>query len=237
MERGTSTAGTIVVSALVSVAMYLLMHFVVAQRLPVNAVEVPPLVGLSPEQARGLLEPRGLLLVIDGERPDRAVAPGTLSEQRPLGGSRLRHGDEVHAQLARAMGAAKVPAVLGMQPDPARAALADAHLKVSKTTEAPSDTVPRGTLIGTQPPAGTELKPDDAVELIVSGGPSTAAVPKVVGKRLSSAKDVLTKAGFAVGSTRYGSNDDFDQGIVISQNPPAGSQASPGVKVDLVIND
>jgi serine/threonine-protein kinase len=217
--------------------MFLIMHFIVAPRLPVNAVEVPPLVGLSPEQARGLLEPRGLLLVIDGERPDKVVAPGTLSEQRPLGGSRLRHGDEVHAQLARAMQAAKVPAVMGMLPDAARNALGDAHLKISKTTEAPSDAVPRGTLIGTQPPAGTELKPDDAVELVISGGPSTASVPKLVGKRLSTAKDVLTKAGFALGSTRYGSNDEFEQGIVISQNPPAGSQASPGVKVDLVIND
>ena len=44
-------------------------------------------------------------------------------------------------------------------------------------------------------------------------------------------------AGFAVGATRYGSNDDFEQGIVIRQNPAAGSQASPGVKIDLVIND
>jgi serine/threonine-protein kinase len=228
---------TTVWSAAVSALMFLVMHYFVAPRLPVNAVEVPPLVGLSPEQARGLLEPRGLLLVIDGERADRVVAPGTLSEQRPLGGSRLRHGDEVHAQLARAMQAAKVPAVMGMLPDAGARALADAHLKLGKSTPSPSDSVPSGTLIGTQPPAGTELKPDDTVDLIVSAGPSTAAVPKVIGKRLSSAKDVLTKAGFVVGSTRYGSNDDFEQGIVISQNPPAGSQASPGVKVDLVIND
>lgn len=228
-------------SAVVSVIMFLVMHYFVAPRLPVNAVEVPPLVGLSPEQARGLLEPRGLLLVIDGERPtpsmERGVPPGTLVEQRPLGGSRLRHGDEVHAQLARAVQAAKVPAVMGMQPDAARVALGDAKLKISKTSEAPSDSLPRGTVIGTQPPAGSELKPDESVELLVSAGPATAAVPKVIGKRLSTAKDVLTKAGFAVGSTRYGSNDDFEQGIVISQNPPAGAQASPGVKVDLVIND
>ena len=224
-------------SAVVSVIMFLVMHYFVAPRLPVNAVEVPPLIGLSPEQARGILEPRGLLLVIDGERGDRSVPPGTLSEQRPLGGSRLRHGDEVHAQLARAVQSAKVPAVMGMQPDAARVAIGDAKLKISKSSEAPSDSVPRGTVIGTQPPAGSELKPDDSVELMVSAGPATASVPKVIGKRLSTAKDLLTKAGFAVGSTRYGSNDDFEQGIVISQNPPAGAQASPGVKVDLVIND
>jgi serine/threonine-protein kinase len=81
------------------------------------------------------------------------------------------------------------------------------------------------------------VKPDDSVDLVLSAGPGTASVPKVIGKRLSTAKDLLTKAGFAVGSTKYGSNDDYEQGIVIGQNPSAGSQASPGVKVDLVIND
>jgi beta-lactam-binding protein with PASTA domain len=59
----------------------------------------------------------------------------------------------------------------------------------------------------------------------------------VIGKKLSTAKGLLEKAGFAVGGTRYGSNDDYDQGIVIGQNPPAGAQASPGVKIDLTIND
>ena len=47
----------------------------------------------------------------------------------------------------------------------------------------------------------------------------------------------IEKAGFAVGSTRYGSHDDYDSGVVISQNPVAGAQATPGVKIDLVIND
>src|SRR4051812_11870247 len=83
---------------------YVVMHFFVAPRLPVNAVEVPPIAGLSPEQARGLLEPRGLLLVLDSEKVDERVAPGTLCEQTPLGGSRLRRGDLVHASLARAGG-------------------------------------------------------------------------------------------------------------------------------------
>ena len=224
-------------SAFVSAATFLLMQYLVAPRLPVNAVEVPPMVGLSPEQARGILEPRGLLLVIDGQRVDPAVGPGTVSEQRPLGGSRLRRGDEVHASLARVQPNPTVPNVAGMTPEMARDTLEKARLKVGRSTPQPSTAVPSGMVSATNPPIGAEAKPDSFVDLIVSSGPPTQAVPSVIGKRLSSAKQLLERSGFAVGGTRYGSNDDYEQGIVIGQNPPAGAQATPGVKIDLVIND
>jgi serine/threonine-protein kinase len=231
------TLFTTLVSIIVTAATYVAMHYLVAPRLPVNAVDVPPLAGLSVEQGRGLLEPRGLLLVLDGERVDDRVAPGTLTEQHPLGGSRLRRGDEVHASLARAGALPTVPKLAGLTVEAAHGALEQARLRAGKATEAPSDSTPRGQVITSAPAAGVELKPDSLVDLTVSSGPATQPVPSVVGKRLSAAKGLLQKAGFAVGGTRYGSNDDYDQGVVIGQNPPAGSQASPGVKIDLVIND
>jgi serine/threonine-protein kinase len=233
MGRGS----TVLVAALVAAVTSLFMQLVVGPRLPVASSEVPPLVGLSPEQARGLLEPRGLLLVIEGERADSNVAVGTVSEQHPLGGSRLRHGDEVHAWLARARAALHVPNLVGLTPEQARVALEQVKLKLGKTTEGPSDSVPRGQVAAANPAIGADAAPDQVVDLTISSGPPTQEVPSVVGKRLSTAKGVLEKAGFAVGSTRYGSNDDYEQGIVISQNPKAGSQASPGVKIDLVVND
>jgi serine/threonine-protein kinase len=224
-------------SAAVSAVMFLVMHYFVAPRLPVNAVEVPPVHGLSPEQARGLLEPRGLLLVIDGERPDNTVGPGAVSEQRPLGGSRLRRGDEVHATLGKVVVNPIVPNVAGMTQDAARDALERAKLRLGKATEGPSDTIARGLVASTSPAIGAEARPDATVDVVLSSGPNTQLVPSVVGKRLGTAKDLLQKAGFAVGGTRFGSNDDYEQGIVIRQNPPAGAQATPGVKIDLVIND
>jgi serine/threonine-protein kinase len=226
-----------ILSIAATVLTYLAMHYLVAPRLPVHAVDVPPLAGLSLEQARGLLEPRGLLLVLDGERVDDRVVPGTVSEQRPLAGSRLRRGDEVHASVARAGTPPVVPKLDGLTVEAARAALAEGRLRAGRVTEAPSDTVPRGQVIAASPASGTEARPDTVVDLTVSSGPATRPVPSVVGKRLSAAKSLLEKDGFAVGGTRYGSNDDYDQGVVIGQSPPAGSQASPGVKIDLVIND
>jgi len=36
---------------------------------------------------------------------------------------------------------------------------------------------------------------------------------------------------------KYGSNDDFDTGVVIKQDPAANAPATPGSKVDLTVND
>src|ERR1700761_8644047 len=91
---------TIVLSITMTTATYMALHFVVKPRLPVHAVDVPSLQGLTAEQARGLLEPRGLLLILDEERASEEHLPaGTLMDQRPLAGSRMRRGEDVHAAL------------------------------------------------------------------------------------------------------------------------------------------
>jgi serine/threonine-protein kinase len=231
------TLGGIFVSAVVSAGAYLAMHFLVAPHLPVSSVEVPPIAGLSPEQAREVLEPRGLLLVLDGEQATDRVERGLLVEQRPLGGSRLRRGDEIHAFVARTGETVTVPPLSGLTVDAARDLLGRSRLKVGATAEAPSPTVPWGLVADSNPARGTQVKSDATVDLTVSSGPASQPVPPVVGKRLSTAKQLLEKAGFAVGATRYGSNDDYDQGVVIGQSPRAGEAAPPGGKIDLTIND
>jgi serine/threonine-protein kinase len=236
MNAGRVVLVSTLVSALVSVAVFFLLHTFVASRMSVP-VEVPPLHGLSPDQARALLEPRGLLLVLDGEQADEKVAPGTVCDQRPLGGSRLPRNAEVHATLAKPFAAVTVPPGIGLTVDAARSTLAAMKLKAGRVSEAASDTVAKGLVVSSTPGGASEVKPDTMVDLVVSAGPSTQAIPSVVGKRMSTAKQLLEKVGFGVGATKHGSNDDYDEGVVISQNPTAGSQASPGVKVDLTVND
>lgn len=228
---------TVVLSVTMTTATYLALHFLVEPRLPVRAVDVPSLDGLTPEQARGLLEPRGLLLIVDEERADDRAAPGTLIDQRPLPGSRLRRGEDVHVALARGAAPVKVPKLTGLTVDAAREVLDPMHLKVGNVTETPHPTLPKGQIIASTPAAGADTKADSAVDLQVSAGPPAQPVPSVIGKSRSTAKALLEKAGFAVGNVHYGSNDDYDANIVIKQDPAANATAAPGTKVDLTIND
>jgi len=229
--------GTVVLSIVVTAATYLAMHFIVAPRLPVAGVDVPQLDGLTAEQARGLLEARGLLLILDEERPEERAAPGTLIDQHPLPGSRLRRGEDVHAAVARSTGMVKVPKLVGLTLDAAREALSEGKLKLGSVNEVASATVAKGQIMASTPAAGLDAKPESAVDVHVSSGPAAQVVPGVVGKSRASAKALLEKAGFTVGTLKYGNNDDFDSGTVIKQDPPANAQAVPGSKIDLTIND
>ncbi len=130
-----------------------------------------------------------------------------------------------------------VPKVAGLTLDAARELLTKTRLHPGAVTEVTSDTIPKGQVISSAPVVGVEVKAETLIDLVVSSGPDASAIPSVIGKRQSKAKELLEKAGFVVGNTTMGSNDDYDQGVVIKQNPAANAQAARGAKVDLVIND
>jgi len=71
---------------------------------------------------------------------------------------------------------------------------------------------------------------------VVSKGVGTLAVPSVVGRSLSKAKDELQKAGFTVGTLKSRADDDHSDGLILEQTPAANQQAPKGSPVDLVVN-
>src|SRR5215468_255695 len=95
---------------------------------PPAIVEVPNVVGLRPDQARGLLESRGLLLLLDQEREDARVEAGKICQQTPLEGSRTQRGEAVRAIIARAVETVPVPALLGRSANKAKELLSQAGL-------------------------------------------------------------------------------------------------------------
>ena len=71
----------------------------------------------------------------------------------------------------------------------------------------------------------------------MSTGRAQKQIPKVIGFRLSKAKKTLEDAGFKVGTTRTGSSDNFDEQVIIKQDPAADTPAAPGSAVNLVVNE
>jgi eukaryotic-like serine/threonine-protein kinase len=218
---------------------YLLMHLVVAPRLQPPSVVVPPLQGMTAQQARDLCDPLGLLLVIDGERvPEGERVPaGTLFEQHPLGGSRLHPGEKVHASIAKALPAVRVPALLGKPLEEARRLLKEAGLEAGPVTEVASDAVAAGAIVRSAPESGAEGRREQPVELFVSKGGEQVAVPNLRGKRPGAAQKLLEQAGLALGEQHRLVDDNADDGVVLKQNPAAGAMIAKGQKVDLFVNE
>lgn len=227
-----------VISLVVSAGTYLVMHTVMAPP-PEKVLDVPQIVGLTPDQARGLAEPLGLLLVIDGQRESDSdkIAVGSVVEQRPLQGSRLKKGGELHAMLALPVAKVAVPGVVGQPLAAAQKALTDAGLKAGGVTELPNATVAVGAIIATEPPPGTALRKGDTVSLQVSKGGEQVQVPSLRGRSLGSAKKTLELAGLILGDVRKTSDDNAADGAVLKQDPAPGTAVAKGSKVDLVVND
>ncbi|MDX6482464.1 MAG: eukaryotic-like serine/threonine-protein kinase, partial [Gaiellaceae bacterium] len=68
-----------------------------------------------------------------------------------------------------------------------------------------------------------------------SKGPTTTGVPDVTSQDEPTATDALKAAHFKVVVVRQDTNDPGADGIVLSQDPPGGSQAKPGSTVTIVV--
>jgi beta-lactam-binding protein with PASTA domain len=203
----------------------------------VREAEVPSIVGVSVEQASDLLHGRGLMLTLQAERPDPSVAVGKIAAQVPLAGSRAGSGTAVQAFVSTGPGLVAVPPLAGMRPEEAIERLRDRKLLAGARREEASPTVAAGLVIESEPPAGKTVNPDTAVGLVVSTGAAPKAVPRVVGFGMSRTKKTLEEAGFKVGTTKTGSSDSYDEGVVIRQDPAAETLSPPGTAVNLTINE
>jgi serine/threonine-protein kinase len=230
-------------SALVSVvataATYLVLHSAVGPGATAPLIDVPQVTGLTPDQARAIAEPTGLSLVIDGQRePDSdKTAAGTLFDQRPLNGSRLRRGSEIHAILALPVTKVAVPPLGGQLLSVAQKTLADLGLKPGVVSELPSPTVPPGAVILSDPPAGSQVHRGDSIALQVAKASEQVQVPNLRGRSVGSARQALEQLGLSLGDVSKGSDDNAADGAILRQSPSAGTPAAKGQKVNVVVND
>jgi serine/threonine-protein kinase len=196
-------------------------------------VDVPDLVGMQEQAAIAELERLGLdALVIPVESTE--VPDGEVIAQRPVAGQQLAEGGVVEIEVATAPGVVAVPNVVGATADEARRVLEEAKLIV-RVLEAPSDTVPAGSVIAQSPSAGVELTPGSTVEITVSTGQEQAAVPSVVGMDLTNAENTLIAAGMTLGAVTEEGND-APKGQVIVQSPEAGAAAPAGTAVAVIVS-
>ncbi|HEX5587659.1 MAG TPA: Stk1 family PASTA domain-containing Ser/Thr kinase [Acidimicrobiia bacterium] len=184
-------------------------------------ITAPEVVGKTRDEANTILRGVGLgpiFLEVDSTQP-----PGTVLSMDPAAGSAVPKEIPVVTVLVAREPAVPIPDVANQDQTPAAAALGQAGFSVTSRAE-PSDTVPVGKVIGTDPPAGTPLPKGSAVTLIVSSGPNLIDIPNTVGQPQQVATDALLGAGFNVVIVPQNAGAP-NKGKVISQSPPSGKAA------------
>ncbi len=201
-------------------------------------VPVPNVVTLPITEASSLLAADGFVVgtITNEERDD--LAENTVISSDPPAGTPALQGTVVNLVVAAPLSSVQVPGdVIGMTEVEARALLQAPPFDFVVTTDVRSSpTVPAGTVMEIRPGPGELIAKGSDVLIIVSNGPEPVRVPAVVGRTEAQARNTLTEEGL-VPSVSYvdvpaGATDD---GRVVAQSLPAGSQVDPGTAITITV--
>ena len=202
---------------------------------PGRTVPTPDVIGQPVADATATLTAAGLTLEVAGESYSETAPEGTIAVTDPPPGESVREGGTVQGSVSRGPERYEVPDVAGQDPARATAAITGTSLTIGATREEFDDRAPVGSVAGTDPVAGTILKPGTPVDLVISKGPKPVPVPVVEGRRATQARATLADAGLKVDVTQKFSEKVKD-GVVISVRPKAGTIVDSGSRVELVVS-
>jgi serine/threonine-protein kinase len=197
--------------------------------------KVPPLLAKTETQARERLDAAGLEVKGVKHAYSDTVKRGTVISTDPAAGARIRSNDSVTLTISDGPETVTVPDLHGTPMGRAQAELKQAGLEPGMVGQAFSADVAKGSVISTEPAAGTKRHAGSAIALTVSKG-RPVDVPDVTGEDLGQAQSDLEDAGLKVTVASEQVNSEFDQGQVARQSPAGGGQAAEGDTVTLTLS-
>jgi beta-lactam-binding protein with PASTA domain len=222
-------------------------------------VVVPSVVGQTQGAAVDALTKVGLKPVLKNVPSDKPV--GTVVGQNPPAGKEVDKGSNVAVNVSTgtgpstttvattttattttgattttAAGPVRVPRVVGLAQTPALRRLNVLGLRPTVTYVRSSR--PGNTVVAQSPAPSSTLRRGSRVRVNVSTGPNpqpATAVPNVVGQDQATAAQTLSAAGFKVAVLNRPTNDQSKDGLVVEEQPKAGSRIPAGSQVTIFV--
>ncbi|MEX2973293.1 Stk1 family PASTA domain-containing Ser/Thr kinase [Streptomyces sp. C184] len=195
---------------------------------------VPAVLDMPQAKAEKTLRDEGLgVKVVRGFSSN--VDRGHVMRTDPANGKRIRGNGTVTLTISRGPNIVTVPDLSGTPVADAKRKLRDRGLIPGTEAREFSDEVAKGSVIRTDPAAGTKRRPDTAVGLTISRG-TAVQVPGVLGSKRADAATTLREAGFQV---RFADQPVFstqDKGTVARQTPAEGGKLGKGDTVTLTLS-
>lgn len=201
-------------------------------------VDVPDLAGLTVEEATVASAKAGLALSVTARRPHDVTPPGLVFFQDPLAGSKSRRSRQVKVVVSTGSSRSLVPDLTGLSPRKAVVVLGEAKLRLGEQVQVHSDRQEANTILAQDPPADTEPRGTDVVDIVVSLGPRGRAwvMPDLRGLTRQRVESFLASFGVRVGEVREQAVPNLAAGIIHGQFPPPGSRLTAETAVSLVVS-
>ena len=185
--------------------------------------QVPSVSGDSVTQATAVLTADGFTVKRGARVHSNTVPSGSVASTSPAG--RVSKGSTITILVSDGPFTSVVPKVQNETLTAAQAALQRVHLV--STTEKVGSNAPVGTVIGTNPPAGTTWPQTKTVTILVAGSPP---LPNFVGMTYQTAQQWASQHDVNL-QQQPDTNSQQPQGTITGQQPAAGATFQPGQTV------
>ncbi|HTQ68546.1 MAG TPA: Stk1 family PASTA domain-containing Ser/Thr kinase [Solirubrobacteraceae bacterium] len=202
---------------------------------PAN-VPLPDVHGLHATQASARLHAAGFVPVVRNT-PNSTVPAGIVIGTEPPAGTVDRQGSAVNVLVSTGPALITVPDLTGESLSSAQTAIANAGLANGTVTRQPSSSQSAGNVLSQEPKAGSEVRSDAKVNLVVAEAPKAkqVGVPTVVGRTELSAEEALERAGLAPQVSSVVTGEASSVGKVLRQSPSGGTHVAKGSTVRIFV--
>jgi eukaryotic-like serine/threonine-protein kinase len=235
-RRSTGKLIGIVAAVLVALSLVGFFAYQVLSGPPApQTVEVPPVAGLSENDARTQILAAGLRLGDPQRRESSVEQRGQVIDTNPPIGTQVDERTVVTLIVGSGPASVNVPLLAGKTLQEAQALLEQAGLELgTQTQQETSDSRLVGRVIGSTPPAGSPVEGGSEVALSIGIEQTGVQIPEnLIGQDLDDAVNALRQLG--LDPQRPDSADDNDR--VSGTNPPPGTRVQRGAEVELLTGD
>jgi serine/threonine-protein kinase len=128
----------------------------------------------------------------------------------------------------------EVPNLVGLDQEEARRLVEQAGLQFAVVGEKHDSSIPALSIIGQTIPAGQIVRQGEAIGVVISQGPNFVSVPAIEGLPIAAVEPGLRETGLNISRKDVWSKE--TEGLILSQEPPAGSIVSEGSVVTLIVS-
>lgn len=178
------------------------------------------------------------LQVLDGGSVyDNEIPEGLVVKQYPLEGTDVLPDMTVKLTLSAGGEPKFVPRVIGLSMEAAKSQLSSEGFLVGTLSE-PSDIVPSGCVIRTEPAQGEQVRTGDKIVIYVSSGTpiSYTEIPSLIGKTAEAAILEIESCALVLGEIEEDYSNDFTEGYVIWQSAEARQIVLQGLTINIRVS-
>ena len=198
-----------------------------------KSVTVPNILGMTVDNAKKELEKLGLNIKVS-ETVESDKAENTILEMDPIANIEAKKGDTIEVKVSGGVAKVKVPDLRDYEINYIKDLLTQKGLEWN-ISEQYSENIKSGYLINQYPERDTEVPKGTTIELTISKGPEVklVSVSNYLGQNVDAAKSDLEALGLTVILQEQKTDNESEEGVVLSQSIESGTKISVGAKITL----